>query len=89
MLRNVWFLLCTLPFAKRKARQHFENAEQVWRKYRAPSFLAWALCGLAEVALASGRTEAARQHSEEALKIAQSVEASGMVERAQATLRKL
>ena len=89
MLRNWWFLIRTLPVVKRKARRQFEAAAQIWRKYPAPSLLAWALCGLAEVAAASGKNQEAKAYCEEAIGFAESVDAFATLERAKATLERI
>lgn len=86
MLRNLWFLIRTLPVAKRKARKHFEIAANIWRKCPAPAMLAWALCGLGEIATASGKKEAARAYCEEAIELAVTVDAFATADRARNTL---
>jgi class 3 adenylate cyclase len=89
MLRNAWFLLRTLPSAKRKAREHFERAAEIWRACPAPSLLAWALCGLGELAAADGRSDVARSHCAEAIDLATSVDALATVERAKKILGRI
>ena len=86
MLRNFWFLVRTLPVAKRKARKHFERAAEIWRDCSAHSLLAWALCGLGELAAADGNADAACAFSEDAIKHAEMVDALATIDRAKKIL---
>jgi tetratricopeptide (TPR) repeat protein len=75
ILRNLLFILRTLPAAHRKACAHFEEVVRCAREYNMPGFLAKALYGLGVLSLAKKRVNEARSRFEEALKVA---EASGL-----------
>ena len=89
MLRNWCFLVRKLPRAKILAKKHFAAAVRVWRVHPAPSLLAWALCGLAEIAASRGEDSEVRTYCKEAIELAESVDAFSTVERARMTLAKI
>ncbi|MDP6951521.1 MAG: hypothetical protein QGF53_02055, partial [Alphaproteobacteria bacterium] len=89
MLRNWWFLMTTLPRAKSLATKYFEQAVAIWRAYPAPSLLAWALCGLAEIAASRRNKNEAQELCGEAIELAESVNANATAERARKTLAEL
>ncbi|MDP7603566.1 MAG: hypothetical protein QF546_06990, partial [Alphaproteobacteria bacterium] len=55
MLRNIGFLLRTLPFSAGKARRHLGLALDFFRRVEAPSYTAWALYDLALLDQRKGR----------------------------------
>jgi len=89
VLKNLGFLLRTMPFATSKSRRHLEIVEQSSRKYEIPSLLAWALMDLGLLAQAKKRTAEARTYLEEAYEIADSVDAFAIAEKSKAVLKDL
>jgi class 3 adenylate cyclase/tetratricopeptide (TPR) repeat protein len=89
MRRNMWFLLCNLPIALRKARHHLETAAKFYRDYDMPALLAWALIDLGRVHAAKKRSKDARDCLEEALPLAQLVNEPVLIERVNEGLAKL
>ena len=89
MLRNLWFLLRTLPVAKIKARRYFETAAAQYRAFDMPSSLAYCLYSLGLLDKASKRPAKAGARFEEARKIADSVEATSLVRQIDAALADL
>lgn len=81
MLRNIWFLMRTLPFAAAKARRHLETAVALSREYDMPAVLAWSLMDLGRLHAAKKRHAESRTCMEEAQVLAQSVDLPIMVER--------
>ncbi len=79
MLRNLPFLLRTLPFAKAKARRCLKSALAAFRDMDVPSYIARCLYDLGLLDKAVKRTGAARARFDEAREIAASVEASALV----------
>jgi class 3 adenylate cyclase/tetratricopeptide (TPR) repeat protein len=79
MLRNLPFLIGTLPFAKAKARRCLESALDSFRGFDCPSFIARCLYDLGLLDQAGKQTGAARAKFDEARQIAASVEAANLV----------
>jgi tetratricopeptide (TPR) repeat protein len=75
MLRNIGFLLRTLPVAAGKARRHLGLALDFFRRVGAPSYVAWALYDLALLDRRKGRAAEAAAGLAEARELAASVEA--------------
>jgi class 3 adenylate cyclase/tetratricopeptide (TPR) repeat protein len=75
MLRNIGFLLRTLPFSAGKARRHLGLALDFFRRVEAPSYTAWALYDLALLDQRKGRRAEAAAKLAEAGELAASVEA--------------
>jgi len=75
ILKNLWFLLRTLPVARRKARLHFEEVARSARAYNMPGYLAKALYSLGLLSRAKRDFIKAKSYFEEALAVA---EASGL-----------
>ena len=71
ILKNLWFILRTLPFAGKKARYHLEVLENKAREYNMPGTLAWALYGLGLLSRKKKRSGAACSYFTEALKVAE------------------
>jgi tetratricopeptide (TPR) repeat protein len=89
MLRNLPFLLRTLPFATRKSRRCLESALDGFRTLESPSFIARCLYDLGLLDRAGKRTAEARANFVEARGIADSVEATTLVDQIDATLPSL
>jgi class 3 adenylate cyclase/tetratricopeptide (TPR) repeat protein len=70
ILKNLWFILRTLPVARRKARRHFEEVERSARIHNMPGFLAKALYSLGLLSQAKKKHKEARSYFEEALRVA-------------------
>jgi len=70
-LKNLCFLLRTLPVAHRKARHHFEEVVRAARAYDMPGYLSKALYSLGLLSQGKKRYEEARSYFEEALKVAE------------------
>lgn len=70
-LRNLCFLVRTLPVAHRKARHHFEEVVRDARAYKMPGYLAKALYGLGLLSRAKKDLKEARSLLDEALKVAE------------------
>lgn len=89
MRKNWLFLLRTLPVAARKARRHFESLTAQARAFDTPFNLASGLYGLARLDIAKKRHDDARTRLEEARAVAQSVEATALVDKIEASLATL
>ncbi len=79
VLRNLPFLLRTLPFAGRRARACLERALEECRALQAPSFVARCLYDLGCLDKVGKRTREARAKFEEAREMASSVEATTLL----------
>ncbi len=73
LLRNIIFLLLTLPFASKKAMAHFVLAENMARNNHAPGFLARALVNMAHLHVRARRYEKARDTLREVTDLAPSL----------------
>lgn len=73
MLRNIGFLLRSLPFAAKKAREHFVAAEDLARSNHAPGFLARSLINLTHLDIQTKRYESARRKLSEVKSLAPQV----------------
>ena len=89
MLRNLPFLLRTLPFAKQKARRFLARALGDFRQLQSPSQIARCLFLLGQLDQAGKRAGAARTKFEEARTTASSVEATNLVADIDAALAEL
>lgn len=89
ILKNFWFLLRTLPRAKSLARKHLNRALTYFRHIDAPGSIAMVLFDLALIDLKQNRKETARQQLDEALTLAQSVEADALADKISAALGKI
>jgi len=89
MLKNVWFLVRTLPRAKSLARKHLGRALVYYRKIDAPSNIAMILFDLALIDLKQRRKDAAREKLDEALTLATSVEADALADKIATALNKI
>ena len=75
LLKNIWFVLRTMPLAARKARYHLEKAVTFSRDHDAPAYLAWSLLDLGRLEAAKGDKRVAATLLEEALERADAVDA--------------
>ena len=76
LLRNMWFLLRTLPVAARKAEKHLKEASRRARATEMPGFLAQILLDLGKLYKFQNRPVDARHCLEEAQQIAERLESS-------------
>jgi hypothetical protein len=71
ILKNLWFILRTLPVAHRMARRHFEKVVRDAGACNMPGFLARALYDLGVLSVAEKRLSEARSYFKEALAVAE------------------
>ena len=81
VLKNLGFILRSLPLAARKARHHLEEAIRRSQALDLPGFLARSLLDLGLLCRAKKRRQEARTHLEEALRIAAPLESSVLSEK--------
>jgi tetratricopeptide (TPR) repeat protein len=74
ILRNLWFIVRTLPLAHRKARYHYEEVVRSARVYNMPGLLAKALYGLGVLSESKKEYKKASLYLEEALRVAETSE---------------
>jgi tetratricopeptide (TPR) repeat protein len=74
ILRNLWFILRTLPLAHRKARYHYEEVVRSAKAYNMPGLLAKALYGLGLLSQSKKEYKKASLYFEEALRVAETSE---------------
>jgi predicted ATPase/class 3 adenylate cyclase len=89
MLRDLLFLIRTLPFARAKARRHLESALDSFRRFDCPSHVARCLYDLGLLDRNEKRTAVARTKFAEARDVAASVEATTLVRDIEAALTDL
>jgi uncharacterized protein HemY len=70
-MKNLWFILRTVPFADKKAHDHLQTVVNMAREYNMPGYLAKALYGLGVLARKKKKYGAARSYFTEALKVAE------------------
>ncbi|ABA88430.1 adenylate/guanylate cyclase [Syntrophotalea carbinolica DSM 2380] len=71
VLKNLWFIVRTLPVANRKARRHYQEVVRSARDCHMPSPLARGLYGLGVLSMKGKEFEKARAYLEEAIQIAE------------------
>ncbi len=81
ILRNLGFILRTVPVVAAKARNHLEAAAEQSRVLDTPSFLAMSLYSLGLLESAKKRPQDARAHLDEAREVAAAVEAEALVDK--------
>ena len=89
MLRNLVFLLKTLPLATRRAESHFRKAIEVSREIGAKGILASAHLDLGRLHRAKGRIEQAREHIDKAIQLFEDCEAIVFLKQAREALESL
>lgn len=89
VLRNMTFLLRTLPIVGWKAQRHLEISVREARELDMPGHLARCLCSLGQVHLARKNSPAARACLEEARTMAQAFEAKFLCDKIDAALDEL
>ncbi len=86
LLRNLGFLLLTVPFAAGRARRHLERAIRIARDVDVPAVLARSLLDMGLLSKAEGDGSAARAYLEEALRVAEPLELPVLGEKIRAAL---
>ena len=71
ILRDLWFIVRTLPVARRKACHHYEEVLRSARVYNMPGLLVRGLYGLGMLSMEGKDYNKARSYLEEALQIAE------------------
>ena len=89
MLKNIIFLLKTIPFAARRAESHLNKAIEICRELGAKGILASALLDLGNLHKAKRRIEQARDHIAEAVQLFEECEAQNYLNQAKNALRTL
>jgi tetratricopeptide (TPR) repeat protein len=86
MAKNIGFLLKNVPFAAKKAEEHFHKAIESLKEIGARGYLGQAYLSLGRLYKASRKTEKARQCILEAINIFQECRAEGYLETAKEAL---
>ena len=89
MLRNLVFLLKTIPLAKRRAESHFRKAIEVSREIGAKGILASAHFDLGRLHKAKGRIEQAKEHIGKAVQLFEDGEALVFLQQAREAMKSL
>jgi class 3 adenylate cyclase/tetratricopeptide (TPR) repeat protein len=89
MLKNLGFLMKTIPFAARRAVSHYKKAIDVSREIGAKGTLASAHFDLGSLHKAKGRIELAREHIAEAVRLFEECEAENYLNQAKNALKSL
>jgi class 3 adenylate cyclase/tetratricopeptide (TPR) repeat protein len=89
LLKNIGFLVRTLPLAKSKAENHFNKTIEVAREIGAKSVLGQASLGLGLLYKSKGKTEQAKTHISEAIEMFEKCEAEMYLKQANEVLASL
>ena len=89
LLRNLGFILLTIPFAAGKARHQLELAARIAEDEGSTAVHAWALMDLGLLAKAKKRSGDARRYLEQAHQLAHSVDAYETAGKSKAALDEL
>ena len=89
LAKNIGFILKEVPFAAKKAEDHFKKAIEVSTEIGAKSVLGNAYEDLGLLHQAKGRTEQAREYISNAINVYQECEALGFLKQAQEALAKI
>ena len=89
LVRNLGFVLRTLPVAARKARRHLEEAMRMARAAAIPAVMARSLLNLGRLCETKRRWREARTHLDEAHRIAETLESPLLTERIRAAIASL
>ena len=82
MAKNIGFLVKNVPFATKKAEEHFNKAIELFQEIGAKSFLGQSYLSMGLLYKASKRTDQARQCILEAIDIFQECEAEAYLKQA-------
>ena len=86
MARNIGFLIRNVPFARKKAEEHFHRAIEVAREIGAKSTMGMAYLDLGLLARMKGKTGQAKKYLSEAIHIFEQSEAEGFLKQAKEAL---
>jgi tetratricopeptide (TPR) repeat protein len=86
MAKNIGFVIQNLPFANKKAEEHFNRAIEVAKEIGAKSTMGMAYLDLGLLYRMKGKTEQARKCLSEAIQIFEETEAEGFVKQAKEAL---
>jgi len=89
MARNIGFLIQNVPFASKKAEEHFNRAIEVAKEIGAKSTEGMAYLDLGLLARMKGKTEQAKKCFSEAIHIFEQSEAEGFLKKAKEALASL
>jgi tetratricopeptide (TPR) repeat protein len=89
LAKNIGFILKEVPFAAKKAEDHFKKAIEVSREIGAKSVLGNAYEDLGLLHQAKGRTEQAREYISNAINVYQECDALGYLKEAEEALEKI
>ena len=89
MAKNIGFLAKTVPFATKKAEEHFNKAIELYKGFGNKSYLGQAYLSLGSLYKATKRTDQAKQCFFEAIDILQECEAAGWLKQANEALDSL
>jgi tetratricopeptide (TPR) repeat protein len=86
MAKNVGFLIKNVPFASKKAEEHFNRALEVAKEIGAKGTMGMAYLDLGLLYRTKGKTEQAKKCASEAIKIFEQTEAEGYLKQAKEAL---
>ncbi len=89
MAKNIGFLVKNVPFATKKAEEHFNKAIELFKEIGVKGFLGQVYLSLGLLYKASRRTDQARQCLLEAINLFQECEAEGWLKQANEALDSL
>jgi class 3 adenylate cyclase/tetratricopeptide (TPR) repeat protein len=89
LAKNIGFILKEVPFAAKKAEEHFNKAIEVSKEIGAKSVLGNAYEDLGLLHRAKGRTEQARKYTSNAIDVYQECKSLGFLKQAKETLAKI
>ena len=86
VIRNLPFLVRMMPFAAARARDHLRRSVELYRRYDAPSYVAWSLLNLGLLDIARKQFGSALSTFEEARRFAKLAEAFALLQRIEASI---
>jgi len=89
MAKNIGFLIKNVPFASKKAEEHFNRAIEVAKEIGAKGTMGMAYLDLGLLYRTKGKTEQAKKCLSEALQIFEQTEAEGFLRQAEEALSSL
>jgi class 3 adenylate cyclase/tetratricopeptide (TPR) repeat protein len=89
MAKNMGFLIKNVPFASKKAEEHFNRAIEVAKEIGAKGTMGMAYLDLGLLYRMKGKTEQARKYISEAIQIFERTEAEGFLKQAKEALASL
>jgi class 3 adenylate cyclase/tetratricopeptide (TPR) repeat protein len=87
--KNIGFLMKTMPFADKKAEEHFSEAIKVGREIGAKGVIAQASLGMGRLRMAKKRNDEARKYITDAIHLFEECEADGFLKQAREALAAL